>query len=872
MTQERSAQRPSDPAARELRGLTWSDAARRSGQHGLNELPRSSGPTVLARVGQQLRDPMILLLCGALVLVVAVGDRADAAIIAAVVVLNTAIGVVQDVRAQRAVDALSRLAAPVSHVWRDNRLVELPAAELVPGDVVRIEAGDVVPADVRVEESAALEVDEAAMTGESVPVPRGVGEELLAGTVVTRGRGAGEVVRTGASSALGRIATLVEGGIRPTPLQRRLGTLSRQLVLVTSAVCVVVLGLAIAQGQSWTGAAVLAVSLGVAAVPESLPAVVTISLALGAHRMARRNAVVRRLPAVETLGSVTVLASDKTGTLTPGVLTVRRVWTPDGACDVSGAAYGTGGEILGPHSARRAAARLLRDAALCNDADLGDLVGEHWQPVGDPFDVALLVAAARVGETTDSLQAWTRVDETPFDSVNGYARTVHQDPGGRRIEVVKGAPEVVLDRLPPGSLVDEARAEAGRMAADGHRVLAVVEDSTWAGLVGVSDPPQPDAAEVIERCQAAGIRTVLITGDHPATALAVARQVGILAAGTGAADAVVEGDAVARGEHVDRVEEIDVYARTRPEQKVDIVDAWQARGAVVAMTGDGVNDAPALRRADIGVAMGGRGTEVARQAADLVLTDDDLGTLVVAVSEGRRIHANIRTFLRYGLAGGLAEVVVLLCGPLVGLGIALTPAMILWVNMVTHGVPGVAFGGEPLDPELMDRPSPSPSRSVLDRVLVSQIAFAGLLVAVTSLAAGWCAQLRGWDVRSAVFLTLGLGQLGVALALRAPRRCAPGRGPGRRWVWSERGLEIAVLAAAVVQLAGVAVPALHGLLGTAWPGGAGFVVALALATVPGVAVSLRRDDRRGKNGRPPAAALLGPANTSETGDVTLAAP
>ena len=593
-------------------------------------------------------------------------------------------------------DALSRMAAPVAQVWRDGRLRALPAAELVPSDLVRLEAGDVVPADLSLVDAVAVEVDESAMTGESVPVARAVGEELLAGTVVTRGRGRGIVLRTGTGSALGQIAALVGGRVRPTPLQRRLGALSRQLVIVTGALCAVVLVLAVAQGESWTRAAILAVSLGVAAVPESLPAVVTISLALGAHRMAARHAVVRRLPAVETLGSVTVIASDKTGTLTAGVLSVRALWTPEGECEVSGTAYGVAGAVTGAERARESAVRLLRDGALCNDGALApgsSGSGGRWVT---PSTWHCWWRRPRSESLRSPCAGWHRLDETPFDSGVGYATTVHDAPDGRRCEVVKGAPEIVLALLEPNSVVDQARAQADRLAEQGHRVLAIVEDRAWAGLVAVADPPHPAAAGVVDRCRAAGIRTVLVTGDHPATARAVAEQVGILRGG-----AIVEGDAVARGEHIDDVDRIDVYARIRPEQKVDIVDAWQARGAVVAMTGDGVNDAPALRRADIGVAMGGRGTEVARQAADLVLVDDDLDTLVAAVAEGRRIHANIRTFLRYGLAGGLAEVVVLLCAPLVGLPIPLTPAMILWVNMVTHGLPGVAFGGEPLDPSLM---------------------------------------------------------------------------------------------------------------------------------------------------------------------------
>ncbi len=818
----------SDAVTAKPTGLTFAEASLRLDEHGANQLPTEPSVGVPARIGHQLRDPMILLLCGALLLVLAVGDRPDAVIIAAVVVLNTAIGVVQDVRAQKAVDALSRMAAPRAHVWRGGELVDIEAAELVPGDAVRLEAGDVVPADLLLATSSSMQVDESAMTGESVPVGRAPGDELLSGTVVTRGLGRGTVVRTGADSGLGRIAALVAGaGLRPTPLQLRLARLSRQLVLAVGVICLVVLVLAVVQGQSWTRAAVLAVSLGVAAVPESLPAVVTLSLALGAHRMARHSAVVRRLPAVETLGSVTVLASDKTGTLTQGVLTVRSLWTPSGACVVTGTAYGVAGALEGSVSARAAATRLLTDAALCNDASLSNGGGDQWVAVGDPFDVALLVAAAKAGIAPASLADWERVEQTPYDSELGYQRTVHVAPDGRRVEVLKGAPETVLSLLPPGPDVDAAMREADRLARQGHRVLSVVTERSRVGLVGVLDPPHPAAKEVVAQCRAAGIRTVMVTGDHPTTARAIALELGIL----GPEGIVVEGDAVARGEHLDQVENIDVYARTKPEQKVGIVDAWQAHGDVVAMTGDGVNDAPALRRADIGVAMGGRGTEVARQAADLVLVDDDLRTLLVSVGEGRRIHANIRTFLRYGLAGGLAEVLVLLCAPLLGLPIPLTPAMILWVNMVTHGLPGVAFGGEPLDPAVMHRPTPPPQRSILDRALLQQIVAAGALVTATSLFAGWWAAHHDDSVQTAVFLTLGLGQLAVALALRAPRA---------GWGWRQRGLEAAILLAAAVQVAGVWMPALSGLLGTTVPDSSTSILLVALAAIPGVGVALAR--------------------------------
>jgi Ca2+-transporting ATPase len=812
-----------------LGGLTTAAAEELLARNGPNQLPAAHRPHLAARVVGQLRDPMIMMLCAAWAVVLAIGDRQDATIIAAVVVLNTVIGVVQEVRAQRAVDALTQLAAPRAHVRRDGSVIEIPAAALVPGDLVRLEAGAVVPADLRLSESSALQVDESAMTGESVPADRATGEEVLAGTVVSRGRGWGTVVRTGSDSGLGQIAALVASAApRPTPLQRRLAILSRQLVIVTAMLCAVVLVLSVLRGASYVDASILAVSLGVAAIPESLPAVVTVALALGAHRMAGRSAVVRSLPAVETLGSVTVLASDKTGTLTEGVLVARRLWTPSGDCTVTGDGYEVRGEVVGSEVAEAGATRLLRDAVLCNDATLGVRDGSRWHAVGDPFDVALLVAAAKQGLTSELLsRRWTREEGIPFDEANRSMRTTHRDPDGNRLEVLKGAPEVVLDLLPPDADVEAARLQANSMAAEGYRVLAIAENRSWVGLVGVVDPPHPDARAVVDECRAAGVRPVMITGDHPGTARAIGTSIGILGEGGDISD----GDAVARGEHVDRVESIDVYARTRPEQKVDIVSAWQAHGAVVAMTGDGVNDAPALRRADIGVAMGGRGTEVARQAADLVLVDDNLNTLLAAIGEGRRIHANIRTFLRYGLAGGLAEMVVILLAPLLGMPMPLTPAMILWVNMVTHGVPGVAFGAEPLDPALMQRPSPSPLRSILDGRLLRQILAAGLMTAAVCLVAGWLTYRAGGPVQTVVFLTLGLGQLGVALALRAPRSHAS---------WRDRGLEIAVLVAGACQLAGVLVPGLRDLLGTQALSGRDLLLLMVAAGLPGLFVAAGR--------------------------------
>lgn len=814
-------------------GLTSEEARRRLQSDGANDVPAAKPRSLARRIAAQVMDPMTGVLLVALVIVLALGDLADAIIIAAVVVLNASIGVVQEMRAENAIAALGRIAAPRAQVRRDGSLREIPARDLVVGDVIRLEAGDVVPADTELVEAVGVEVDEASMTGESVPVRRAVGEEVLSGTVLTRGRGFGVVLRTGAASGLGRIAELIAStSVRATPLQQRLLRLSRQLVVLTAGLSLLVLVMTLARGGTFADSLILAVSLGVAAIPESLPAVVSVALALGAFRMARRSAIVRWLPAVETLGSVSVLASDKTGTLTEGRMAVRRLWTPQGSCEISGAAYDRAGSVDGGADALLSADRMLRDLVLCNDARLA-ADGETWSVIGDPMEAALLVAAAKRDERMlDAADRWSRVDEVPFDSERRSMTTIHEGRDGHRLTVVKGAPEVLLEMVVEGPVADAASAEARRLTEQGFRVLAVADHLSGdvldlVGLVALVDPPRTDAADVVADCRDAGIRMILITGDHPATALAIATELGIARPGS----VVADGAEVARGDHLDRVESIDVYARIRPEQKVDIVDAWRSRGHVVAMTGDGVNDAPALRRADIGVAMGDRGTEVARQAADLVLADDNLRTVVTAVAEGRRIYANVRTFLQYGLSGGLAEVVVILAAPFLGMPVALLPAQILWINMITHGVPGVAFGGEPLDRRLMRRPSPSPERSVLGGGLVARILAAGALIAGASLGAGLIADGRGWHVPTVIFATLGLAQLGLALALRAPRHGAEA---------GERGLEVAVLIAAGLQVLAMTWSPLRDLLGTESVPAAAWATALTAAVLPGLVVALVR--------------------------------
>ncbi|MEZ7154128.1 cation-translocating P-type ATPase [Streptomyces sp. MAD19A] len=816
---------PTDPGE----GLSSAEAARRLTRHGPNALPEEPRTPVLRRVLQQLRDPLIVVLLVAAVLTIATGDLSDAAVIVFVIVVNTTVGVVQEVRAEQAVRALSALSAPTARVVRDGTERSLPAAEVVPGDVVLLAEGDIVPADGDITSAAALLTDESSLTGESVPVEKASGGDashgtVSAGTVVVHGRGRVAVTATGAHSALGRIATLMGGAPGPTPLQRRLADFGRVLAAVIVALCALVLALGLVRGQPVELMIVAAISLAVAAVPESLPAVVTLALALGARRMADRHAIVRRLPAVETLGSVTVIATDKTGTLTEGRMAAERLWTPQGEATVRGTGYEPRGRVLREGRAVTAddapdLAALLSVAVLCNDAALEPVPdgSAEWRALGDPTEAALLVAGARLGLDRAALErALPRVEEMPFDSGRKRMTTVHRRPDGALRVACKGAPESLLR---PQVLVDgpdllaRAADRAEALARDGYRVLAVASadleeasepSGTWEsglsllGLVGILDPPRSASEPAIAACVRAGIVPVLITGDHPLTARAVAERLGIASR----EEAVTTGQRIREGT-VGDLTDVRVYARTTPEQKLDIVEAWRGAGEVVAMTGDGVNDGPALRRADIGVAMGRRGTEVARQAADLVLADDNPATIVSAVEEGRRVYANVRRFLLYGLAGGMAEILVMLLGPFLGMPLPLLPAQILWINLLTHGLPGVALGAEPVAPETMRRPPRPPDESVLGAGLWPRVLFMGAFVAAVTLVAGVWARETGRPWQSMIFLVLGATQLGIALGSRVR--------PGSL---ANPFLLVAVGAALGLQVAGVYVPPLRDLLGT----------------------------------------------------------
>ncbi len=810
-------------------GLTSVQAAARLASAGGNVLPQRRRVGLSRRVLLQARDPMVVVLLIAAVLTIVTGDWTDAAVILLVIVVNTTVGVVQEVKADRAITALSAMAAPEARVQRDGRQQLVPAAEVVVGDLLVLAEGDIVPADASVISSAALLVDESALTGESVPVdkaPAGLedsGDLVSAGTVVVRGRGQATVTAIGEASAMGRVAALMATGLTLTPLQRRLVGVGRILAGAAVVLCAVVAALGLAQGQPVELMLVTAISLVVAAVPESLPAVVTLALALGARRMAARNALIRRLPAVETLGSVTVLATDKTGTLTEGVMFAARLWTPQRDATLDGVGYAPTGQVRDAGRVLTAVAApdvagLLTAAVLCNDAALRgpDTGDEAWTAIGDPTEAALVAAGAKLDLDQEILTGqWPRAAELAFDSVRKRMTTVHTLPDGRVRVICKGAPEAMLTPAVLATDTDVMARAARRseeLAADGYRVLAVAQTDLdtlpppddWEhgldllGLVAMTDPPRRAAAATIAACQAAGITPVLITGDHPATAHAIAAELGIIATG----DLVVDCRTLI-GRDDPRLSTARVYARATPEQKLDIIQARRDAGDVVAMTGDGVNDGPALHRADIGVAMGRRGTEVARQAADLILADDDLATVVAAAEEGRRVYANIRRFLLYGLAGGSAEIVVMLTGPLIGLPLPLLPAQILWVNLLTHGLPGVALGSEPADPEAMRRPPRPPAESVLGAGLWQRILRVGVVIAAVTLGIAYWAHTAGHPWQSMTFVALGTTQLAAALGSRA-----------RPGTWANPMLLVAVAGALVLQLAGVYLPPLQHLLGT----------------------------------------------------------
>ncbi|MZE80202.1 cation-transporting P-type ATPase [Streptomyces xinghaiensis] len=776
------------------RGLDEGEVARRQQRYGPNVLPAATGGGLLLRVLRQFHHPLIYVLLAAGTITALLHEYTDSAVIFGVVVVNAVVGFVQESKAEAALDALRSMVQTRARVVRDGRERMVPSQELVPGDLVLVEAGDKVPADVRLIRPVSLRVDESALTGESVPVAKdetvlpataAVADRhnmLYSGTLVTAGSGTGVTVATGGETELGAIHRLVGSAeTLVTPLTAKLNQFSKVLTVAILALAALTFGIGLARGQDGAETFTAAVALAVGAIPEGLPAAVTITLAIGVARMARRKAVVRQLPAVETLGSTTVIGSDKTGTLTENQMTVRAVWTPDGAeYEVTGSGYAPEGEIVhgtdGTVAAPRPRSALwwtLLAGAACNDAALTHEEG-RWGLVGDPTEGALLVAAAKGGLDPAALPGeYARAGTLPFSSERQFMATLHRDPGSGggtgHVVLVKGAVERVLPLCGGQSAADgtvrELDADAVLRAAEGLagrglRVLATAvrtdpdprafgEDTldgtlTLTGLQAMLDPPRPAAASAVRACHTAGITVKMITGDHAATAGAIAERLHLFGdVGGSRGDAgVLTGadlDALPAEEYPEAVDRARVFARVSPEQKLRLVEALQSRGHVVAMTGDGVNDAPALRQANIGIAMGRGGTEVAKEAADMVLTDDDFATIEAAVEEGRGVFDNLTKFIVWTLPTNMGEGLVILAAILFGSALPILPTQILWINMTTAVALGLMLAFEPKEAGIMARAPRDPDRPLLTGAL----AFRVVLVSTLLVAGSWW--LFSWE-------------------------------------------------------------------------------------------------------------------------------
>ena len=811
------------------RGLREEDAQRLLDEHGPNELIEQAGKSPLKMLVAQFTETMVVILIVAAAISGLLGKTTETIAILAIVLMFAILGFVQEYRAERAMAALKKLSVPNVRVRRDGQVREIPARALVPGDILLLEAGNLIPADLRFVETANLRVQEAALTGESEPVekhtdalddsdlPLGDRRNMgYAGTMVTYGRGAGVVVTTGMDTELGRIATLlqkVEG--EPTPLQNKLDRVGKTLAVVGLISAALVAGIGVLSGESLLEMFVTAVSVAVAVVPEGLPAVVTITLALGAQRLLKRKSLIRKLPAVETLGSVTVICSDKTGTLTENRMTVTLVDVAGHQLDLQEAmrhhmpALDAQDCQAGFLETQSAAVQLtLAGSALCNDALFKmDAQDGCFHTLGDPTEGALLVAAGQVGLMKDELENWMpRLAEIPFDSERKRMTTVHsfapsatlpsalihlRQQGASQVAVTKGAVDGLLDiinrvwvedHVEPLSERWRARIAAAneQLARDGMRVLGVAfrplnwdtddsiqeVDLIFVGMVGMIDPPRSEVREAVATCKTAGIRPVMITGDHPLTALAIARDL-----------LITNNERVLTGADLNRmssdeleaiVEDVSVFARVSPEDKLKIVEALQKRGHIVAMTGDGVNDSPALKRADIGVAMGITGTDVAKEAADMVLLDDNFATIVAAVEEGRVIFDNLLRFIKFSIGGNFAKVLVMLIAPLLGIRVALLPLQLLWLNLLTDGLMGLGLGLEPAEAGTMRRSPRSPKASLLDSGARRHILWVGIAIGALTLGVGafyYTPESQTWQTM--IFATLAFTQVGHALGLRA---------------------------------------------------------------------------------------------------------
>ncbi len=895
------------------KGLTGDQAGQRLAQFGPNELKERPRAGFLRLLAGQFNNFLILLLLAAAVISFALGESVDAAAILAIVVLNAVLGVVQESRAERALAALRRMAAPSAAVIRDGVQTTIPARELAPGDIVFLEAGNYVPADLRLIESVNLRIDKSALTGESHPVQKDaevvldkdipVGDRAnsaFMSSMITYGRGKGLVTGTGMHTQIGMIAQLLQSyDEEPTPLQRKLDELGQYLGTGALAICglIFVFGLVrdTQPGMIFTNGFLAylkvhqlkivdlfmtAVSLAIAAVPEGLPAVVTICLALGMQRMVRRHALIRRLTAVETLGCATVICSDKTGTLTQNEMTVTRGWVggrefnvPVGGRVPDGAFQASGKKFLPARDPD--ASLLLRGAVLCNDARLeesGEAGGERtWRMIGDPTEGSLVVAAWKAGLTRENLEReMPRSGEIPFDSVRKRMTTFHHDAlrlssgKGGWIAWMKGAPDIVLElcvsirengkETPLSPAKRRVVMEVYQsMACGALRVLAVAyrplprlpeildpdrveQRMVFVGLLGMIDPPRPEIKNAIQVACAAGLKTVMITGDYAETARAVSEQIGLLGSGHRLLSGM-ELDQLSDAELADLAGQVDVYARVSPQNKVKIVEALKSRGQVVAMTGDGVNDAPALKRADIGIAMGITGTDVSKETADMVLTDDNFASIVAAIEEGRIIYSNIRKFVYYLVSCNIGEILIVLLSMLGGLPLPLRPIQLLWLNLVTDGAPALALGLEKGEPDIMQRPPRPAKEPVINREMLLGVAVQAVVMTTAMMAAFLYGLHRYPDnlagAQTVAFTAIIISELLRAFPVRSERLSIFKIG-----VLTNRWMLLAAGSSLLLLLAVIYVPFFDPIFSTVALDGRDWLVLLPLASASAVAAEL----------------------------------
>ena len=803
-------------------GLTSKEAKRRLEEYGPNELQQKKGASVFQMFLEQLKDYMVIILIVASVVSILVGEVTDAIVILGIVIINAVLGVIQEYRAGKALEALKKMSAPNAKVLRDGEPVTIPARELVPGDTIILETGDYVPADVRLISTVNLKVEEAALTGESVPVEKhaeaelkgdvGLGDQINSGfmsTLVTYGRGSGIVTSTGMNTVIGKIAEMIQDEeAEDTPLQKKLAKMGKLLGTGCLVICAIVFAMGLLRGEPILEMFMTAVSLAVAAIPEGLPAVVTIVLALGMQRMAKKNAIMKKLHAVETLGSTTVICSDKTGTLTQNQMTIVKMYVPGLSIDVQGDGYNPVGALTANDAAldmdnEPAVSRLIDVMALCNDARLEHVMEndtDEWRIVGDPTEGAMIVAAAKAGVKQEAHnQKLPRLQEIPFDSQRKLMTTFHQMAESGYAAFTKGAPDILVERCThvlrrdgtvsamTGADVTNILKENKALASQAYRVLAMAykpveeipahptpeadeKNLVFCGLVGMIDPPRAEAIEAIKVCKSAGIRVVMITGDYKDTAAAIAKQLGIITSD----DQVMAGadlNAMDDERLNDVAKNVNVYARVSPEHKVRIVQAVKNNGEIAAMTGDGVNDAPALKRADIGVAMGITGTDVTKESADMILTDDNFSSIVHAVEEGRVIYSNIRKFVFFLMSCNVGEILIIFLSMLLNWPIPLLPIHLLWVNLLTDAFPALALGTEKKEPGLMTEPPRSPNESIINKDMLINIAVQSIVMTAAVLGSfyyGW--QNYGLEMgRTYALVTLIVSELLRAYTCRSEK-------------------------------------------------------------------------------------------------------